>query len=296
MRFFLILAISFSNLTANILTAQTLESWDSVTKINSIINALPGKDTDVYIPPGMSESSDWEVMLDHLFAANYSTANTQANALGYDLIEFTDNTNAETYYVLEQSGAFTNYWGTYVYNPNACRNELVIQSPHPRKDFNTGKQGIYIFKTIDALFYMLSGTHRCNSLTHSSCDGTTSVCSETDMSEEYPISDLAHVTNAIWQTTTAYIHDHISDTYFAQLHGFSKRDTDPFVIMSNGTRETPIPDYLSTLSIALFDIDNTLTFKIGHIDLMWDRLLGLTNTQGRYINSSVALAKSIAYN
>ena len=112
---------------------------------------------------------------------------------------------------------------------------------------------------------MLSGTHRCNSLTHSSCDGTTSICSKTDMSEVYPIFD----------------------NYFAQLHGFSKRDTDPFVIMSSGTRETPIPDYLSALSIALFDVDNTLSFKIAHIDIRWTRLIGFTNTQGRYINSSV---------
>lgn len=286
MRLVLILTISFCCFTANSLSAQTLESGDIVTKVNGIISGLPGEDTDVYVPPGMSESSDWETMLGNLFAGNYATADTEADALGYDLVEFTDNTNAETYYVLEKTNASTNYWGTYVYNPNACRNELVIQAPHPRKDFNTGKQGIYIFKTIDALFYMLSGTNRCNSMTTSSCDGMTTVCNDMDISEDYPISDLAHVTDAIWQTTTAYIHDNIGGTYFAQLHGFGKGDNDPYVIMSNGTRDTPTPDYLSDLSTELFAVDNTLTFKIGHIDLMWDRLLGFTNTQGRYINSS----------
>jgi hypothetical protein len=33
-------------------------------------------------------------------------------------------------------------------------------------------------------------------------------------------------------------------------------------------------------------IDDTLTFKTAHIDLDWDKLIALTNTQGRLINNS----------
>ena len=60
----------------------------------------------------------------------------------------------------------------------------------------------------------------------------------------------------------------------------------PYVIMSNGTRITPDPDYISVLRDELFVIDNTLTFKIPHIDLSWSRLIAFTNVQGRYINNS----------
>jgi len=98
---------------------------------------------------------------------------------------------------------------------------------------------------------------------------------------------MAHVIDAIWQKTTESVHDNFSDTYFIQLHGFSKQSTDPYVIMSNGTRETPFPDKISELRDFLLIEDNTLTFKIGHLDLTWNRLLGFTNTNGRYINSSI---------
>lgn len=76
------------------------------------------------------------------------------------------------------------------------------------------------------------------------------------------------------------------NTIFVQLHGFGKDDGDPDVIMSNGTTETPDTDYASLIKDALLDEDNTLTFKIAHIDTDWTRLRGFTNTQGRFINSS----------
>ena len=40
------------------------------------------------------------------------------------------------------------------------------------------------------------------------------------------------------------------------------------------------------LKTALLAADNSLTFKIAHIDTSWDRLRGFTNTQGRFINGS----------
>ena len=54
--------------------------------------------------------------------------------------------------------------------------------------------------------------------------------------------------------------------------------------MSNGTDQTPSTDYLVSLKDNLTLLDNSLTFKIGHIDIGWTRLLGTTNMQGRYIN------------
>ena len=56
--------------------------------------------------------------------------------------------------------------------------------------------------------------------------------------------------------------------------------------MSNGTAETPGTDYATLIKDALLEEDNTLTFKIAHIDTDWTRLRGFTNTQGRFINSS----------
>ncbi|HFB99335.1 MAG TPA: hypothetical protein ENJ53_00885, partial [Phaeodactylibacter sp.] len=272
-------------LSAISLFSQTTQNGDIVDEINSIISTLPSAGGLEYSAPTSSQITDWESMLTDLFAANYNNANTKAIALGYDLIAFTDTSTTTLHYLLKTTSGGGNYWGTYVYNPAACRSELVIMSPHSKKDLNTGKEGIYCYKTTDAFFFMLNGTNRCNQTSSSTCSGTTTVCSG-GTAEAYRISDMAHVTNSIWQTTTQYLYDNFPDTYFAQLHGFTKKITDPYLIMSNGTRITPAPDKIVLLKNNLLLEDNTLTFKIAHIDLSWNRLIGFTNTNGRYINSS----------
>lgn len=59
------------------------------------------------------------------------------------------------------------------------------------------------------------------------------------------------------------------------------------MIMSNGTRYTPSPDYIQILQQHLFAVDDTLTFKTAHLDPDWDRLIALINTQGRLVNNSI---------
>lgn len=252
-------------------------------EISGIISSMPGHSGNNYSDPDATELNSWDNILDYMLAANYAQADDTADGINYDVVQFLDTTETEhrTYYILKANG--TNYWGTYVYNPNYCR-PLVIQSPHPLKDFNTGKQGIHVFHKAEALFFCLSGTSRCNHTSHSTCDGTTTVCSGS--SESYRISDLSHSVSSIYQGTTNKLLTSFSNTYFVQLHGFTKLASDPFVILSNGTQVTPDPDYIIPLKNNLLAEDNTLTFKIAHIDLTWTRLRGFKNTQGRLINSS----------
>lgn len=263
--------------------AQTMENGDVFDKISAIISSMPLENGDDYTEPTNGEIVDWTDMLDDLFTADYPGADAKADALGYDLVQFADNTTSETYYVLEKLAMGTNYWGTYVLNPNAQREEVILMAPHPRFDFNTGKQGIFCFQEIDAGFFMMAGTHRCNHTDESSCSGMTDACGVTD---SFRISDLAHSVNSIWQTTTEYLFNLSADSYFIQLHGFTKLVSDPYVIMSNGTQITPAPDPIVAIRDELLIVDPMLTFKIGHIDLAWDRLLGFTNTNGRLINAS----------
>nr|NQU92703.1 T9SS type A sorting domain-containing protein [Bacteroidota bacterium] len=236
-----------------------------------------------YTDPNASELSSWGAALDYLLTGNYALADASAAIIGYDLIQFLDTSETihKTYYILKNNS--TNYWGTYVYYPDYCR-PLVIQSPHPLKDHNTGEQGIHVFIKTQALFFCLSGTSRCNSSSYSGCTGTTSVCSGSP--ESYRISDLSHSISTIYQNTTDVLFNDFSNSYFIQLHGFTKLSTDPYVILSNGTQITPDPDYIVPLSNHLYNEDNVLTFKIAHIDLSWTRLRGFFNTQGRLINSS----------
>jgi hypothetical protein len=265
--------------------AQLMESGDISAVVSDLVGDMPGNSGNDYTVPTAEELTDWETMFNNLLAAQYNTAAAQAAALDYELIEFSDTPTGETYYLLKKTDAGANYWGTYVLNPDACRDDLILMAPHPRFDLNTGKQAAFCFQTLDALFFMMSGTHRCNHDDASDCDGETTACSS-PIEAPFRISDMAHVTNAIWQRSTERLLVNFPDAFFVQLHGFTKLVSDPYVILSNGTRMTPMPDPLITLRDQLLIVDPTLTFKIAHIDLAWDKLIALTNTNGRLVNGS----------
>ena len=253
---------------SNTISAQIIiNSGDIFNDVSNFISNMPGNSGNDYDRPNNLQLDTWDNVMSNLINNNYTIAVTYANSLGYDLIKFSDTTTSpyHIYYVLKSNSS--NHWGYYIFNPNYCR-PLVIQSPHPKNDLNTGKQGVYVFKKTNALFFLLSGTHRCNSSQFSSCDGSTSTCSAT--LENFRISDLSHNDSSIFQRTTEVLLNTYNDTYFIQLHGFSKQSTDPYVILSNGTQLTPLFDYLTTFQNNLFNEDSTLTFKTAHIEMTID--------------------------
>ena len=262
--------------------AQLTDSGDLADWVDQLVDDMPGSSGDDYGLPTASELQEWNAMLDQLFAGNLSVAADIAQTLDYDLTLFLDLPTNRTYQVLTANG--NNYWGTYIRYPQYCR-PLVMQAPHPRRDLNTGRQALHVFRESNSAAFMMAGTHRCNSEENSSCSGSTTVCSG-GASEAYPISDLAHHVENVFQLTTAYLFGEIEESYFFSLHGFTKGDNDPYLIMSNGTRVTPSPDYISLLADALAAEDPVLTTEAAHLNLNWTRLIGFTNVQGREINGS----------
>ncbi len=261
--------------------------------VGTIISNAPGSSGDNYIEPTTTQLNTWNTVIDFLLVNDLANARANVNPLNYQITEFTDTsiTPNQVFYVLEEKSAKLYYWGTYVFSQTPVRNNLIIQATHSKFDTNTGNQAIYCFKNTVARAVFLNGTHRCNSSNFTSCSGTTSVCGSSD---SYRISDLAHTTTSMFQKTTENLFNTIANSVFIQLHGFGKQPTDPYVIMSNGTRETPATDYATLLKNALLVEDNTLTFKIAHIDLSWTRLIGFTNTQGRLINNSADFCNTSA--
>ena len=262
--------------------AQHTDSGDLAEWIDQIVDDMPGSSGDDYDLPSDSELMQWGDMMNQLFSGNLMTAAEMAEALDYDLTLYLDLPSGRLYQVLTANG--NNYWGTYIRYPQYCR-PLVMQAPHPRRDLNTGRQAFHVFRESNSAFFMMAGTHRCNSEQNSSCSGSTTVCSG-GTSQAYPISDLAHHTDNVFQQTTAYLFDQISDSYFFSLHGFTQGSNDPYLIMSNGTRITPEPDYISLLADALAEEDPVLTTEAAHLNMNWTRLIGFTNVQGRLINGS----------
>jgi len=257
------------------------------------ITNAPGSSGDNYIIPTSTNLTSWSTVIDAILADNIADARTNAASLNYQVTEFIDTSLSpnQMFYVLEEKSSQTNYWGTYVFSKTPIRNNLVIQAPHSKYDTNTGKEAVYCFKNLVAKALFINGTHRCNSSDSSDCSGTTSACGT---SAAFRVSDLAHNTVSVFQATTESVFHTVANSVFIQLHGFGKKSTDPYVIISNGTRVTPTTDYASQLKDALFAVDANLTFKLAHIDTNWTRLIGFTNTQGRLINNSADYCSSSA--
>lgn len=271
------------------ISAQVPTSGDLRTHINSIISSMPDAvGGNQYQTPSQANLITWGNIIDDVINGNYSDAHTKALTINYQLLEYSDSESSSLFYVLENTAA--NYWGTFIYDPTPLRNRLFIQAPHPIKDFNTGKQAYHVFLQTGAKAFLMSGTSRCNSSTFSDCDGQTSICLESDALENYRISDQAHVVESTFQRTTERFETLISEMIYVQLHGFTKGNSDPYVIMSNGNNTQPPLEfnYLEILDDKLLLEDNSLTFEIAHANTGWDRLTGTTNTQGRFINGSIA--------
>lgn len=261
-------------------------SGDLENYMGDIIDNVPGASGNDYRVPTTDELSIWDSVIDAILEENIVVAVEKSAEINYQITEYTDTTISphQIFYILENNKVNSNFWGTFVFSKTPERDRLVIQAPHIKYDLNTGKQAVYSFKKNLARAVFISGTHRCNHTEKSSCSGTTSTCNSG--LEAYTISDMAHNVNSAFQKTTENLFENIPNSIFVQLHGFGKKTTDPYVIMSNGTREIPTVDYALQIKDALLKEDNTLTFKIAHIDTDWSRLNGFTNTQGRLINKS----------
>ncbi len=266
--------------------------------VDNIVDQIPGTSpANLYQIPNSSETALWRQVIQAIMSADYADAHSLAASLEYRVVHYTDNSvspNRE-YYVLERvSGATSHYWGTFIFNPNPKRYRLIIQSPHPRHDTNTGYQGFRVFRDSGARAFFVSGVHRCNNTASSPCDGSTTACNST--SEPYRVSDQPHNVTGTFQITTEEMLAFVPDLIIIQPHGFSKGDGDPYVIASNGTRYSPSgTDYLVELCNNLYAQDNVLTFKIAHIDTDWDELIARTNVQGRLLNQSPNPCGTYAY-
>lgn len=278
--FIIVFFIFFTSVVFSQIANGNIETY-----MSNIIDNMPGSSGNDYVVPNTSQLNTWNTVINFILDDNLQDARSNTSSINYQITEFTDTSVSpdQVFYILEENIPQSNYWGTYVFSKTPTRNNLIIQAPHSKFDTNTGKQAVYCFKRLVARALFINGTHRCNSIALSSCSGTTSVCGSSD---SYRVSDMAHSTNSMFQKTTENLFNNISNSVFIQLHGFAKRTTDPYVIMSNGTRETPETDYAVLIKDELILEDGTLTFELVHINTSWSRLTGFTNTQGRLINNS----------
>ncbi|WP_182859117.1 fibronectin type III domain-containing protein [Flagellimonas aequoris] len=273
--------------TMELLTAELqYDSGNLEVYLGALMDAVPGVSGNNYKVPTDNDLDQWGLIIHAILEDNIEEAVAQAVYLNYQVVEFTDteSTPNQVYYILKEFSIRTNYWGTFVFSKTPKKQNLVLAAPHILHDQNTGYQAAYVFRQNVAKALFISGAHRCNREEPTECSGTTKACSSNYA--PYRVSDVPHNIYSTFQRTTEIMYNELPSSVFVQLHGFSKEASDPYVIMSNGTNKTPSKDYVSLIKNALLEEDNTLTFKIPHLDANWTRYAAFDNTQGRFINGS----------
>ena len=136
------------------------------------------------IIPSNSDALDhWQDIFTALLRGNIEVADQMlsdsSSTFYYDLIEFNDTTYNRTYYMLREQldysyvdhgqsgvdgdtviGSFRNGWGLYILNPEASRQQVVVEMPHPCDDFISPYVGTNLFRETDGLAMMMAGAGR----------------------------------------------------------------------------------------------------------------------------------------
>lgn len=197
-------AVFLLQLTASrSMAAIVVESGDFVTKATNLESLAFGTGSNLYVAPTQNQRNDFAALAATLLAGDLNAADTQAMALNYDLVEFTDNVSQTVYYGLTEqlvNGQPTRGWGSFFVNFDAVTAALV-QAPHPKFDSNTPEIAARAFRLAGARGFMLAGAHR-----NANGPGT---------------ADVAHLPTSIFQEVHTAWNGAQGENTAWSIHGFN---------------------------------------------------------------------------
>jgi len=256
-------------------------SGDLLDEIESIRGNMPGRGSEGFSPPGSADLNIWRTIAEALLEEQAGTVDSllTTHFPDYELLLYVDTgLDSSEYYVLKESPPITLGWGTLILRLCHAR-EIAIEIPHPRYEINTPSEGGDIFRRAGARLFIMAGTHRCANSAHSPCDGTSTVCYDNN----YHVSDMAHLTDAVYQVAHEAFNGAYPEGYSFSMHGTGSSSCED-IFLSNGHASDSQP--------VLFDLrDHMLASGDITVGIAGDgtsdcTLYGSTNTQGRYTNGS----------
>lgn len=251
--------------------------------INYEQNLMPAEDSEAFVVPDTTQLKQWKRMMDLFVAESYSQAEDSltANFPDYEMILLTDTSFINRqYYLIREKYPVSLGWGLFASDPDYQR-DAIIAVPHPLHDSFTPQEGVNMFQYLGGRMLVMAGTHRCANDQAAVSDGTTTVCNETNTSEKYKVSDMAHYDSSAFQIAHESMKELSANVYAINLHGHANSSCED-VFLSNGRSDDPQPS-LQTVRDSLIanSIDAAMTG-----DGSSCTLAGTTNVQGRYINGS----------
>ena len=246
-------------------------------------NLMPDEDSEGFIVPDSLQLKQWKRMMDLFVAESYSQAedSLSTNFSNYEMVLLTDTSFIDReYYLIREKTPIVYGWGMFASDPDYQR-DAIIAVPHPLHDSNTPQQGVNLFQYLGARALVMAGTHRCANADSAVSDGTTTVCNDTDTSEKFKVSDMAHYDSSAFQIAHESMKELSANVYALNVHGHASSSCED-VYLSNGRSDDPQPS-LTALRDTLIahGIDAAMTGDGSSCTLS-----GTTNVQGRYMNGS----------
>ncbi len=274
-------------------TSSTIEDLVSCT-LGYMPHRYSVDDRDGFTVPTAIEMTQWGEVVEQMMDGGCSAISLSGYEWGNDftVTTFTDTQNGQAYCVFIETRydtypageRVTRGWGTFIYNPNYCR-ELNISAPHAKFETDTGTQAAGIFKNTQSRTFLMTGAHRRANNVLSTCQPT--ACEGNCME-----SDAAHNTDHMFYATVAeleeYYDSHNTKFYHLQFHGM--KSTEPpscpgvDVYMTHGVSATPVAgDKILALKSNLESRHDWTVTVPG--DSPSCNLTGTTNVQGRLLNN-----------
>jgi hypothetical protein len=201
LKFFAAIGLTFLALAAGAGRADALtsESGDFVQEVERLKTLAFAKDSGLYVAPSAAERAAFATLAATLLAGDLAAADTQAAALDYELVAFTDLVSGAVYHGLREAPQ-TRGWGAYFLDLDYGRDALV-ESPHILFDTNSWEVAALAFRQSGARGFLMSGAHR-----NANGQGT---------------ADVAHLTDSIFQVVHQAWNGPAGETTAWQIHGFN---------------------------------------------------------------------------
>lgn len=242
-----------------------------VATVATAVAAMPGRDSDRYVPPGSAALADFRTAIDRAAGRDIPAADALLNPYRYDVVAAIDGVHGDTIAIFRERLPVERGWGTYVVRLSAATRRVDIHVNHPTSDQHTETIGATLYGECRCRWLLVAGTHR-----YANAAGN---------------SDMARETQSVFQV----VHEHVAPTGLqaVSIHGFGRGNhSDPIAssdfVLSLGstgaggtTMVTPEVEALQAALIAKGFVAGLFPKDDGYAPL------GATlNPQGRFSNST----------
>lgn len=269
------------------------QSTASLTDLVLGLNHAPaGSLTAMSLPPDRAKV--FEAALRSLAAGDLAAARQDADGAGYDILEVVQSGGVH-HVLIERAPVAI---GPLVVLAVAPSRDIIVSAPHPVIDRATGLQSALAYQRLDARALIVAGSSRCAATQESPCSGKTAVCGSRG---PYRSSDGAHNPDSLFHLAHAVLGRLWPESVTLQLHGFARKETDAWVVLSDGTGEkrhggAGLPERVrDRIRTRLGGAEKAVSCQDpADSKYSFRRLCAQTNVQGRALNGSADICRSNA--